>query len=421
MSSLKNEEPHLILCCDKTIPKISENEELDSLRYQLKILKEQLHSQNLQQNQEEQLILFREENARYKLKIEKMNFLFLENEQKVFDLQLLIDKFRNAIGCLRKELQTYQTKDEEVRKERHSTQLSSAALQIQIQEQERKSDQLQIQLKNETQIKLSALEEISALHSQFEILKKRIVEAEQFFFQMQQKENHFKKLEIAQQEFDSLRVKNAEMEQILPKLHEKEKEIEQLELAQQEWKQWLEEYKAERLELNNRVIKAETFQEEAEAQLKYAHQHLAKKVRETTELTDTLKRMENQIQEFHLSASNVEERVDALQHQIDHYKEQEKNYQLQIREAKHSLHSLTSESEEKYLQIYDTLKQTESKLTELKSSEEKFKQFQAMWANLNDCFEFPIKSEENLRELSNKPYQNLFDIHCPSHTKSHFE
>ena len=373
MSSLKDEEPQLILCCDKSIPKISENEELESLRYQLKILKTQMLPQSLKNEREEQLAKLLEENTRYKQRLEKIHPLLLEKEASIASLQLLVQKFRDSSEYLRNEWQKSKAKEKELTEAAQRARSDTTPQTALVQAHQKETHQLKAELAKEKREKQQAVEEALELYAQFEILKKRVVEAESASTLVKEMETQLHQLENAKKE-DEIRL---------------QKSLEELAEAQE------------------RRVKSETARQEIEEQLKYAHQHLAKKVKETTGLSETLKKMEQQVEEALSTAWEAKAKSDELQEQIERYQKKEEFFEKQLRAAEQSAEVVAREAEEKCYTLYDALKKSESKLNELKMIEEKYQQLQTVWANINGSFD------------TKKPYQNLFDSHhSPIQTRS---
>jgi hypothetical protein len=373
MSSLKDDEPHLVLVSDKTIPKVSESEELESLRYQLKILKEQIRVQSAKEEQQEQLAQLLAENSRNKRQLEKAHALLQEKESRLSHLQQLVEKFRSSSQLVREELQKAHAKEKEVQR---ALQASSNALQVQRQNEETALSQLQAKLAKETKSKQEALDEAAALYIQFDILKKRVVAAEQAAALLQQKEAQ---LQLAEQALQAERV-----------------------LAQGA--------SAALDELKERAAKAVLAQQEAEEELRFAQQHLAKKVKECAELSEKLKKMENQLEEALSITWESRSRSDLLQAEVEQQRKQAEERERQFTSIEQSAKTAALEAEDKYHKVYEAFRRMEGELDTLKEIEEKYQQLQLLWANFNGCFSpHPVQEEKQ----SKKPFQNLFDLHHP--------
>ena len=370
MSSLKEEEPQLVVCSDRSI---SEREELESLRYQLKILKERLHVQALQAEQSGQTARLREENMRFRQRIEKMYPLLVEKEKALADQQLLVENFREAAAHMRAQLQSFQMRASQLGQAQEESASSCAKLQLQLQKQEASAAQLRAEFARESADKQQALEEAAALYAQFEHLKKRVLEAERSALMFQ----------------------------------EKERRVLELERASLQTEQLLQESAAREAALGERTVKAESVCKELEEQLAYAHQHLAKKVRVATEAEDALKRMEEQVQEEASALLNAKEENAVLQKSVLEYQRQEMHHQNLLQAARESAQAVALESEEKCAKLYDGLKKAHVRIDELETIEEKYQQLHALWINMHGCFDLPAKAEDALLPLR-KPYQNIF-------------
>lgn len=164
---------------------------------------------------------------------------------------------------------------------------------------------------------------------------------------------------------------------------------------------------------------SEAVRKELEEQLKYAHQHLAKKVRRTTELEDSLQNMQSQLDEAQTCLQEISAERDALHRALEQCKLREQSYEQKLKSAEESAEAVASEAEEKYYKMYEALKKTEAKHEELKLIEDKYHQLQEVWANINGCFSLSGKQEE--APPSKKPYQNLFDLKTPGQTNPSHE
>lgn len=408
-----------------------------------------------QKSTEEQLRLLKQQlaeaqadNSRNRQRLEKLGQVVLEKEKKISELQRYEYSFRkineqkhalDASGdASREHLRELQSEKERLGRElekslQHTVQLDrtihflrerqeEAQLEInQYQDELNKAHALIAEFSEKTHCavntqqefddkisqerlaKEEALEEVKSLYSQFEVLKKMLAEA---------------KLKS-----DNIAAERAGFEASLQKL--KQEEI-------------------------NKVLAT---QSETEGHLKIAQQHLAKKVKETSDLQDKVHSQELLIQDLQRNLDQAHISLTEQQQSFEIQIQQEKRLQEQLQESTRISENLVNKWEEKYFNIYEKWKDNEMHLKEMKKIEAKHSQLQVLLANIGGFFETPmgysnqpieeqpqktsepanfiyqtvvsqtnsneilpetssLQNKEQLIETSNmkKPYQNLFDM-----------
>lgn len=111
--------------------------------------------------------------------------------------------------------------------------------------------------------------------------------------------------------------------------------------------------------------------EESESRLRIAQQHLAKKVKETTVLTERYEEIHRQYEEMKTTLEVTKGRTMEMQGMIE-----------SLKEALRSADSQSAKWEEKYFRLYDKFQEGEIRYRELKKVEERFMQMQAIFANM---------------------------------------
>lgn len=386
------------------------------------------------------------ENERNKQRLEKLSLIVLEREKKICELQQYqsngrkineqrqtlslslesgkehLQELQNDKERLCKELEESQQhavqlervirflheRQEEsqleinnLHDEFHKTQALTTELNEKIQAASHIQQQLEELIAQERLGKEEALEEVKSLHSQFESLKKMLSESKQ--------------------KAETIQAERYEAEAALEKLKQEE------------------------------INKAFASQTETEAHLKIAQQHLAKKVKETSDLHDKVHSQDLLIQELQNQLGEAQRQLLELQHSYEAQIQQEKRLQEQLCDSVKTAESIANKWEQKYFNIFEKWQENEMHLKEMKKIEAKHAQLQVLLANIGGFFETPMgystpKSEERsskqqeileplittpqsemceieadldlienktqIIETSNmkKPYQNLFDM-----------
>lgn len=203
------------------------------------------------------------------------------------------------------------------------------------------------------------------------------------------------------QELDSSVKKILSQEERLQK-NEEQKQTECNELTLQ-----LKKLTEEKQALETEITHIRAAQEERETRIKIAHQHLAKKVKEVSLLTEQIDGQKNQLDELQSNLNAAQTKIQEIQTTMDVKNSQERRLQEQLQETIKYAESQVSKWEEKYLRIYEKLQETENRNRELKLIEEKHSQMQALLSNLGNVIGAPIgfvQPQGNIaEELTVKP------------------
>jgi len=201
-------------------------------------------------------------------------------------------------------------------------------------------------------------------------------------------------------------------------------------------------------------LRAKLAQEETEAHLKIAHQHLARKVKEAAELTDKVKGLESKIEEMNSSLKASEDAMIEMQHLLESRQKESQQQQQLWKDSLNHAENASSKWQEKYSELHRNCQEMERQMMAMKKNEDKYHRLQELWLNFNKVFEegsseisesspsefdeksdgfkpnllpmngsdsnsFPLEAHKNKRvifncisqeEGSKKLYQNLFDI-----------
>lgn len=134
--------------------------------------------------------------------------------------------------------------------------------------------------------------------------------------------------------------------------------------------------------------------EESETRLKIAQQHLAKKVKESAQLSEKIVEQQSDLTDFAHTIEDQKTQIAQLQASVDLYQKQEKRLQEQLHEALKGTESQIVKWEEKYFRMYDKWQESENRVRELKNFEEKHIQMQSMLANFGKFMGGPIHSSQ---------------------------
>lgn len=343
----------------------------------------------------QQLAEAHSENGRNRQRLEKLGLIVLERDKKINELQQYeysfrkINEQRHAVGTseetLREQLRVLQSDKERLCKEledsqQHTTQLERV---IRFLRERQEESQLEINqfhdefhkaqaviaeftekfqstshsqqeleeiIAQERQAKEEALEEVTALYSQFEALKKMLMDAKM--------------------SSEGIQAEREEVEAAHEKLRQDE------------------------------IDKAHASRIEAEAHLKLAQQHLAKKVKETSDLHDKVHAQDVLIQGLQTNLEQMKMRLSEQQHSFESQLQQEKRIYEQLCESVKATESLVSKWEEKYFNVFEKWQDNEMHLKEMKKIEVKHNQLQVLLANIGGFFGTPMNySAQTSEEL----------------------
>jgi chromosome segregation ATPase len=270
--------------------------------------------------------------------------------------------------------------------------------------------------------KQHALNEVSALHGQLESLKEKInsnqtvIKSQQNQIQSLHHENALaaSQLQMAavvamdkdilQNEYEKLKaiLLNADrkIESALldicehetklfeneTKLQSSTQTIELLEKSLLDAEMQLQSLQQEKIVHQENASKALASQEDAEAQLKVAHHHLAKKVKEATTLTDRNRDLEIQIDNLVKDICSVQRNHSDLLYHFDERMDEEGRRQEHLKNTLNETESLAGAWERKYFEIYDQYQETDQKLKEFEKIQEKITHMKSMWMGFGEFF-----------------------------------
>lgn len=394
-------------------------EENTLLRQQLLAVQEQVQRQRLLGGQvledqvsslKRQLAESQVDNGRYRQRLEKLSQVVLERERKIVELQQYESNFRkigeqrlasDALGERQAEhIRALQKQKEQLNKELEESQQHAQQLervirflrerqeeaqletnqfrdefqksQVHMNEQtevlkaaEKRSQELELALEQEKGARNDVSEELQTLYSQFETLKKMLAEANE-------------KLSLKSNQ-------EAEKNEIISTLTS---ERARLETALNQ--------------MTDSFQSAQSAFDEVEARLKMAQQHLAKKVKETSDLNDRIHSQDLILQDLqnqlNLSRARIAEQQQIMETQF----QQEKRLQDQLIEASKSAESIVTKWEEKYFKVYEKWQDNELKLKDLKKVEEKFVQMQNILSNIGGLFGPPLHHKASVNSFPSK-------------------
>lgn len=278
---------------------------------------------------------------------------------------------------------------------------------------------------NQKQAKQSALDELTSLRFQFGILKQKITDLRVQASEYQQNKIDEKSSLQAETRIQHLINEN---QFTLNKLQEALKVKEEVEVR-------LQELLDENQSISKNFEEVLKVKEDLEERLQTAHHHLAKKVRETTELSDRIESQGNRISELHDDVEYSRNVINNLKELLSKQTEQEKEQQLRFKESIQGAETLAISWEEKYYRLYEKLQEHESRIKELNQIEEKYRQMQVLWTSFSGILDLPSQStnlpkmidpsefiagsKKNPSEMlsadhighnSRRHYQNLYDI-----------
>lgn len=274
----------------------------------------------------------------------------------------------------------------------------------------------------ERQAKLIALEEIAALHGQLEFLKTKVassqnvIKTQQEQLQSLQEEHQavVEKLQVAEVIADQkialelahealvnkatnlteeLVASKTQTQELNDTLLAKEKQhadclekIAQLEKSLFEADQNLQIAAIEKARIQENYFKAQSAQEDSEARLKIAHYHLAKKVKETTQLSDKARDLEGQEHELTTDLKFAHAKIAELQKLLEEQFFQEKRRQEHLQDSLQDTEALAGAWEKKYFELYADWQAHDIRLKEFKALEEKLFQMKSLWMSFGQFF-----------------------------------
>lgn len=350
---------------------------------------------------QESVALLEEENQKLRQQINKAGKEYSEHQQRISESEKNSEQLHKIIQTLKERLEETNLKAKE------DFQNAKEALHDAAQELSQSKDQvlkLQNQLSIEQEQKSEALEEAESLQEQFAKLKNRIHDLEansqnekklETSFQELSKEKDLLMAQYAHLEEDSLALQTqlkqtAELHHNTQiQLEEKEKIIEEMQITL------------------NTLSQERERAEELDANLKTAHLHLAKKVKEIALYQEKYEEQKHQLHEMEKTQIRYETKFTDLQHKLDSHFEIEKQLEEKMKKW-----------ETQCNEIYEKWQKSEARAEELKGMEAKYTQMQAFLKNMGSLMEPSTLTPEKSMET-----QSLFDwsSQTPKHKQTFFD
>lgn len=261
-----------------------------------------------------------------------------------------------------------------------------------------------------------SLSQIQEMRSKMEALEEKVKEKDFVQDKYEQLKDEWNQLRESLEEADELR-NQAEKQLMILKENStiKENQIDdlshQLELLQEE----VQALSADRDQLK-------VMMEESDTRLKVAQQHLAKKVKECTLLTERVEEQQISFAEMDQTLEQQKTQIIQLQASVDLYQRQEKRLQDQLHDALKGTESQVAKWEEKYFRMYDKLQESENKIRDLKKFEEKHLQMQHFFSNFGNFmgtpFVNPVQPAEEIKKTpTDEERYDLFGMHLSQDVK----
>lgn len=152
----------------------------------------------------------------------------------------------------------------------------------------------------------------------------------------------------------------------------------------------------EKQHLESTLLHLEKVIEEGDAKLKMAQQHLAKKMKESTVLSQQLEEKETVCVQMQQQLHLAQQQTHSLQLSLEQSEQRERRLQEQLQDTVRIGEAQAGKWEEKYFQMCDKWQESEAQLRELKKFEEKYRQMQGLILNLGAFIGSPSCSSEEL-------------------------
>lgn len=282
-------------------------------------------------------------------------------------------------------------------------------------------------LNQQTMEKEAALDEITVLHKQFDSIKAKLSEMQsKISYSESTLKESLEENERLLKQIDNVAIEETQKEEQISLLQRNEEDREKYLLNVLREKQLSEELASNAL----------TAKQEIESQLKIAHHHLAKKVKETALLNDIVESQSLQLQSLNAALFESENNITAHKASLEAKSAEQLALQEKYQRDLQVVETHAHEWEEKYLKVYDKLQEQLLRIQELQRISEKYRRLQGFLSNMTQFFDpsvqgvqknTPFENEEdNLFERGPRQkahYQNLFDMptHSPRFKQNLFE
>ncbi len=381
-------------------------EELDALRKQIIALRElskqldaeevvfspELEASRQRIEQLERVIPYlRERNNEANLETEQLRDELSESRHLNEKLSSILQEKETSINLqLEQHIRNLNTECAELMKEKVNLEHQILNLHTHINHQSKYLIELKIKLQdqllsnkaNETLLleKERSLIEKENQSSELKLQIKRLENVEQEKKSLQERyeslQEEWKKISLLFEKAQEVRIKTEsqlnEMERTLrEQLSLFNEKVDQYSILQQE---------KERVEAEFHSLK--TQREEAESCLKIAQQHLAKKVKEATLLTEKIEQMQFQLNDNLHKIESYKSQTLQLQATVDQRQGNESRLQDQLKDTVKNFELQNVKWEEKYYKVHDRWQECENRISQLQKVEEKHYQMQNILSNL---------------------------------------
>ncbi len=161
--------------------------------------------------------------------------------------------------------------------------------------------------------------------------------------------------------------------------------------------------------------------QDRELRIKVAQQHLAKKVKETSVLTEQLDDARVQNSEMQNSLSQSQMKISEVQNSLELQIQHEKRLQEQLHNTIKFSEGQVAKWEEKYFRIYEKWQESEMRIKELKIIEDKHNHMQTLLVNLGSVFTpAPGTTTSGTNTIPGMPMQ-IIDTQKLLNTKEKFD
>lgn len=337
-------------------------------------------------------------------------------ERNLDDSQQHGKQLERVIQFLRERAETGRLELRQVQTELTAAQETIAKLMQKSEETAAFQDALQFQIKYEQASKQELTDELAAIHQQWaqlqhaarhtksqnaqtaQLIASLLAERQQLEIALLAKDNEltlfehnfqkFKK-EISTQQARYNTAVNGNIAAVLQAIRMREElliqedEIEELHRQRQEDRAIIAALQKFQQHYEDSLAATTSQRAEKEAELKIAQQHLAKRVKEATLLSERNETLHREIAELQKKAAEAQSSASALQHALEEQKQAEKSAQERFAENMKVTEGLVGAWEAKYQQIYDRWQEAEARNHALKAIEEKQIQMQALLHNLS--------------------------------------
>lgn len=246
---------------------------------------------------------------------------------------------------------------------------------------------------------------------------------EQFQHQILAFESKLKEKEYIQDGYEQLKEEwkrqNEQLEDAVERRIQAEQHLVELEKMTKEQETFLHELESQLQNLLNekRMIESDrdqlkTLLEESETRLKVAQQHLAKKVKESSLLSEKVEEQQANLSEISQNIEQYKTQIAQLQASLDLYQRQEKRLQEQLHDALKGNENQVTKWEEKYFRMYDKWQESENKIRELKKFEDKHHQMQALLANLGNFMGSSFNNPHSSFHANTESFDKLASSYC---------